>query len=119
MSYPNNMPHIEISYKNIVFDKKVQTYCNNPKFKCPNYGHNWACPPEAPYLEKKVAQFKRFFLIYYQFDLNEYVKNEKIKHPKKSEERIRNQFYMKNLIRDLLQEEILQFIEQYKEPYKL
>jgi len=68
------MPHIKILFDQIVFDPKVQTFCNNPKFKCPNYGHSHACPPVAPCLEEKVSNFREFYLMYYKYDLDEYVK---------------------------------------------
>lgn len=113
----DRMPYLEIQFKDIFFDRIVQTYCNNPKFKCPNYGHTWGCPPEAPYLEEKVSQFKKFYLIYYQFNLEEYVNKEKSKHPKRSEQTIRTSFYRKNLIRDLVEKELFRFLEQYKDPY--
>lgn len=111
------MPAVEINLDDIIFDPKVQTYCNNPKFKCPNYGHSWACPPEAPYLEEKVSQYEKFFLIYYEFNLKEYVERIKIKSPKYSEEKIRNSFYRKDIVRDYLEEEINLFLQNYSESY--
>ena len=61
------MPVREIRFEDLEFDKSVQTFCISDKFKCPNYGHSWACPPEAPYLEEQVSKFERFFLIYSKF----------------------------------------------------
>ena len=90
------MPWIEIAKKDIVFDHKVQTYCNNPNFKCPNYGHSWACPPEAPYLEEKIKQFERFFLIYIKYDVD-----------KEKEKNFRQYEFM----RAKIEEEISNFIQ--------
>lgn len=112
------MPFIEIKFRGIIFDPKVRSYCANSNFKCPSYAHSWACPPEAPYLEKQISKFQRFFLIYVKFDLEKYVKEIQVKHPKKSENSIRNALYMKNLLRDELEEEILQFIMDYPEKYE-
>ena len=112
------MPFQEIKFQDLVFDEKVQTYCANPQFKCPFYGHSWACPPEAPFLEDMVSSFKRFFLIYYEFNLRKYVKKIKEKHPNRSENRIKNSFYRKEFIRDYLEKEIIQFLENYEKPYK-
>ena len=112
------MPYIEIRYSDISFDPKVQTFCHNPKFKCPNYGHSWACPPEAPYLEKVVSSFRKFYLVYYQFDLKSYVKQIKANHPKRKEEKILGSFYAKALMRDYLETELLSFIDEYQEDYE-
>lgn len=109
---------IEINFNDIFFDPQVQTYCNNPKFKCPNFAHSWACPPIAPYLEDKVSQFNKFYLIYYKYDLNKYVKDLKSRNSNLSEERIRNDFYRKEFMRDHIDDEIQDFIDHYTEPYK-
>jgi len=111
------VPAVEIYVKDIIFDPKVQSYCNNPKFKCPSYGHSWACPPEAPYLEEKVSQYEKFFLIYYEFNLKEYVERIKLEFPKRSEEKIRNSFYHKDFVRDYLGKEINAFLQNYSESY--
>jgi len=58
------MPFIEIEFRDIIFNSNVRSYCVNSDFQCPNYAHSWACPPEAPYLEKLISQFHSFFLIY-------------------------------------------------------
>ncbi len=111
------MPFKEIKFDDLVFDIKVQTYCNNPKFRCPNYGHSWACPPESPFLKETVSEFKKFYLIYYQFNLKEYVEKERIKNPKRSEKRIKESFYREEFIRDYLEQEIIKFIRNYETPY--
>jgi predicted metal-binding protein len=101
-----------------VFDPQVQTYCNTSKFSCPNYSHSWGCPPVAPYLEKKIFQFHEFYLIYYKYDLNKYIKDIKSKHSHLSEKKIRNDFYRKDIMRDYLESEIQDFIKNYSKPYK-
>ena len=73
------MPFKEIKFEDLEFDEKVQTFCNSPEFKCPNYAHSWCCPPVAPYLEEEVSKYKKFFLIYAKFDLAAYVKEIKAK----------------------------------------
>ena len=113
------IPNKEIRFTDIVFDPKVQTFCVNPKFKCPSYGHSWACPPEAPYLEEKVSSYQKFYLIYSKFDLRSYVKLKKDKHPKRSEDKIRNRFYLKNYLRDDLEKEVFKFLETYNDGYEI
>jgi predicted metal-binding protein len=112
------LPVLKIKLKDIIFDPKVQTYCISPSFKCPSYGHSWACPPEAPYMEELVAEFKEFYLVYYQLDLSEYIKNEKANYPKKSEKSIKNMLYSKGILHNKLEREITNFIENYSEPYE-
>lgn len=92
------MPFLELYLKDIKFDPKVQTYCNNPKFQCPNYSKSWACPPEAPYMKDPVSQFKKFFLIYSKFNLK----------PLK----IRNE-----VDREEMENEIHKFLDNYNEDY--
>ena len=112
------MPFKEIEFKDIEFSPEVQTFCNNPNFKCPNYGHSHACPPVAPYLEEKVSKFREFYLMYYKFDLDGYVKQVKAKHPKRSTKKIRTSFYRKNILRDHLEKEIENFINTFDGKYE-
>jgi len=112
------VPFIEIIFEDLEFDKIVQTFCNSPKFMCPNYNHSWACPPEAPYMEEKVSKYEKFFLIYSKFDLASHVKEVKAKHPKRSEESIKNKFFLDSYMRDSQEKEIFQFLEDYEDPYK-
>ncbi len=65
------MPWKEIPKDTIIFDPKVQLYCNNPKYRCPYYEHSWGCPPKAPYLEEEVMAYERYYLIYFRFDLKD------------------------------------------------
>ena len=112
------MPFLEIKFDDIIFDPIVQTFCVNPNFKCPSYAHSWACPPEAPYLEQQVSQYKQFYLIFVKYNLGRYIEKEKVKHPKRSEKSIRNAFFMKNLLRDKLEQEIKFFIDEKQLPFK-
>ena len=112
------MTSIEIDWTQIIFDPKVQTYCNNPKFKCPNYGHSWACPPEAPYLDKILREYKRFFLIYKKYDINEYIREKKKKFPKRDEEKLRNAFYREDFMRDWIENDVNIFINEYNEEFE-
>jgi predicted metal-binding protein len=112
------MPYREISYDDIIFDTNVQTLCITPEFKCPYYAHSWACPPEAPYMEEKISKYSKFFLIYSKFDLASYVKRKKKHHPKRNKQVIRNRFYVKNLTRNDLENEIFQFLREYTKNYE-
>ncbi len=67
------MPTIEISFKDIIFDPNVHSYCVSKKFTCPNYGTSWSCPPAADILDTKIATYNRFFLIYIKIDQNEFI----------------------------------------------
>ena len=111
------MPAVKIKFDAIVFDPKVQTYCNNPGFKCPNYGHSWTCPPEAPYLEEEVSKYNQFFLIYYDFDLKRYVDNALQKNPKKTREEVLSKFYLLDLVRDSLELELQNYLDKIMIPY--
>jgi predicted metal-binding protein len=111
------LPFLEINYKDIIFDRKVQSYCTNSDFICPSYGHSWACPPEAPYLEQEVSQYLKFYLIFIKFNLKEYIQKQKLKHPKRNEKSIRNALFMKNFLRDNLEQEILICINKYQNGY--
>ena len=112
------MPHMEIKFTDIIFDPKVQSYCNNPQFQCPNYGHSWACPPEAPYLENKISEYDQFFLVYSEFDIQAHIKEVQNTHPKRSASRILRSLYRKNMGRDLLEKEIENFLSQEDRNYQ-
>ena len=92
------MPWKEIPKNAIIFDPKVQSYCNNPKFKCPYYGHSWACPPEAPYLEDEIMKYENFYLIYTKLNL----KNDSRKENRKK--------YNYNKMRKIMEREMEKFI---------
>ena len=112
------MTWIEIAREKIIFDPKVQTYCNNPRFKCPNYGHNWACPPEAPYLDNILTKYTYFFLVYEKFDLKAYISEKKSRFPNRSEEKIKNAFYREQFMRDWIEQDIKKFVENLERKYE-
>ncbi len=112
------MPFVEIQLEDVFFDPKVQKMCVSPSFTCPNYNNSWSCPPEAPYLKEKVSQFKKLYLFYTKFDLESYIKEMKAKHPRRSEYRIKNMFYMKNIYRDDLYKEGERFLDGYHDDYE-
>jgi len=106
------MPAIEIKYSDIFFDPKVQTMCVSPSFTCPHYNHSHSCPPVAPYLEKELSSYKKFYLIFSRFNLSEYIKKEKAQYPNRSEQRIKFIFHMNNLYREDLKEEVENFLSE-------
>jgi predicted metal-binding protein len=112
------MPFVELKYEDIIFDQKVQEMCISPGFSCPYYNHSWSCPPVAPYMENIISRFDEFFLIYSQFDLEGYIKNEKKKNPRRSEFYIKNTFLLKKtfLLNDL-EGEFDRFLMQYEKNY--
>ena len=112
------MPIKEIKIENIVISPEVQAYCNNPGFQCPNYGHSWCCPPNAPYMEERISIFKRFYLVYYQFEIDPHVKKIQAKHPNRSRKKIINSLYNKNLIRDRLEKEMEMILEENRDKYE-
>jgi len=112
------MPFQQINLEDIIFDPDVQKLCISENFKCPNYNHSWACPPEAPYMKGEVSKYSKFFLVYIKFDLASYVKKQKQKYPYRSEQSIRNRFYMKNILRDDLEKKIDSFLEKYNNDFE-
>ncbi|MFX1457101.1 MAG: DUF2284 domain-containing protein [Promethearchaeota archaeon] len=112
------MPFLQIKFEDIYFDPKVQNMCISPSFKCPHFGHSWSCPPNSPYLEKTIATYKEFYLIYSIFNLKEYIKKEK-ERTNRSEFFIKNIFLLTKSFDNFdLEEEFNKFILQYKESYK-
>ena len=112
------MPSIKINFHNIMFDPEVQNYCNKEDFKCPNYAHSWACPPETPFLEEVVSTYSEFYLIYYDFDLKYYIEENLKKNPKLTRKKVLSKFYRLDLVRDSLEIEIIYFINNVKPNYK-
>lgn len=100
------MPSIELKFQDIVFDKKVQEFCNNPKFRCPHYSRSWACPPEAPYLEEEIKSYSKYILVYTKFDLNQYIEKIQAKHPNRKKNKILSKVYRKGIVRKLCRKEI-------------
>ncbi|MBY8980836.1 MAG: hypothetical protein KGD72_10625 [Candidatus Lokiarchaeota archaeon] len=105
------MPAIEIKYEEIFFDPKVQTMCVSPSFTCPYYNHSHSCPPSVPYLEQEISNYNKFYLIYSRFNLSEYIKEKKAKHPNRSKQRIKYFFFMNNLYSNDLKKEVENFVD--------
>jgi predicted metal-binding protein len=99
------MPWKEIPQEALIFDTKVQSYCNNPKYVCPYFGHSWACPPKAPYLEEEIMSYESYFLIYTKFDL----KGNSMKNKK----RYKGYSYM----RKIMEKEIESFLKQHNDRF--
>ncbi|MBD3211194.1 MAG: hypothetical protein GF311_01205 [Candidatus Lokiarchaeota archaeon] len=113
------MPSVRIQYSDIFFNPKVQEMCVTSSFRCPFYDNTWSCPPAAPYLESEIAKYSEYYLIYTRFNLEEYIKREKKKHPKRSELYIKSKlYYENNEYSNDLDEEIDAFIAQYDKSYK-
>ncbi|MFW9874060.1 MAG: DUF2284 domain-containing protein [Candidatus Thorarchaeota archaeon] len=83
------MPFTQIKFEDIYFDPKVQEMCISTSFRCPFYGHSWSCPPNSPYLEKTIATYEEFYLIYSIFNLKQYIEKER-------ERTNRSEFFIKN-----------------------
>jgi hypothetical protein len=112
------LPYLEVKLSDIIFDPNVQTYCMSSNFICPSYGHSWACPPEAPFLEQPITKYNRFFLIFIKFNLETYIETQKVIHPKRSKKRLMNAFFMNYLLRDDLEQEINSFFDDVQILYK-
>jgi len=112
------MPSQQINCDDIIFDPEVQKLCINDNFRCPYYNHSWACPPETPYMKEEISKYYKFFLVYTKFDLASYIKKQKRKSPYRSEQTIRNRFYLKNILRDELEKEINSFLEKYNRKFE-
>ncbi|MFO8017631.1 MAG: DUF2284 domain-containing protein [Promethearchaeia archaeon] len=104
------MPSIEINFQDIVFNKAIQTYCKNSEFTCPHYGHSWACPPEAPYLEEDVSKYSKYLLVYVKFNLEEYIEKIRAKHSNRKKSHIITSIYRKELVRSQFAEEMRECI---------
>ena len=111
------MPFVQISYDDLYFDPKVQEMCVAKSFTCPYYKHSWSCPPAAPYLENQIAKYDEYYLIYSRFDLEQYIKQEKKKNPKRSELFIKSNFFYNTMDSTDLDKEFEAFLDQYEKPY--
>lgn len=105
------MPWKEIRKEDLVFSPEMQTYCDQPEFKCPNYGHKWTCPPEAPYLEKEIMKYNHFYLIYIKKDLPSKLNPKKSGFSTLSDEEKLNHLRSHEFMRDQVEAEIKNFIE--------
>ncbi|MEJ2277409.1 MAG: DUF2284 domain-containing protein [Candidatus Lokiarchaeota archaeon] len=108
---------MEIKFKDIVFDPQVQNLCVDTDFKCPNYNKYWACPPKAPYMEKRVSKYTKIYLIYIKFDIKAHIEEEKKKTPNKTEISIKNEFYTNNYMREEMEKEINAFLANFQQIY--
>jgi len=59
----------QVEYEDIEFSPATSEWCKNGSH-CPNYGNNWSCPPESPYMEKKLMRYDQFFLLIFEFDIS-------------------------------------------------
>ncbi len=111
------MPVAEIKYEDLVFDPAVQKLCVTPKFSCPHYGHSWACPPEAPFMKETLAKYRKFYLVYFGVNLDEYVQAQRKKHSRWSDTTIRNSIYSSKLLQEGYEVDLKKFLDSYNEPY--
>jgi len=111
------MPYVQIMYDDIYFDQKVQEMCVTSGYKCPYYKHSWSCPPAAPYLEKALSKYERFYLVYSKFDLEKYIKEQKEKKPKRSKKYIKSMYLLKSVKQNLLDDEFDKLLSEINEPY--
>lgn len=83
------MPSCEISHADVVFDPATREMCVTPAFHCPHYGHSWACPPAAPYMEETLREYARLFVVWAGTDLAARLEEARRARPGWSEERRR------------------------------
>ena len=75
-------------------------------------------PACCTFFRKEISTYKEFFLVYSKFDLESYIREIRIKHPKRSEYRIKNSFYMKSMYQNDLEAEMEKLLNQYKSSYE-
>ena len=115
------MPVVEIAYEDLIFDPHVQEMCVSENFTCPHYGHSWACPPEAPFMDQELARFCRFFLVYFGLNIDDYVAATQGEHPDWSDEFIRDSVHVgvgQKTMEDGYLTELQAFLDTYPEPYE-
>jgi predicted metal-binding protein len=91
--------------------------CKSSSYKCPSYNHSWSCPPAAPYLEDEISTYEAYYLIYTRIDLEEYIRQEKKKHPNRSELYIKSNYFYNEMETTALVEEMDTFLAQYEKNY--
>ncbi len=111
------MPVAEIKYEDLVFDPAVQKMCVTPKFTCPSYGHSWACPPEAPFMKETLAKYRKFYLVYVGINLDDYVLAQRKKHPRWTDESMRNSVFSSKLLQQAYAKELNQFLDSHEKFY--
>jgi predicted metal-binding protein len=103
-----NIQHLEISADSLVFTTKC--FCTIPyknnKYGCPNYNKRPTCQPQAPYLESIKTEFKKFYLVYAEFDLKTYSDYIRFKHPTFTDDQTHNNRFYQNSVKKLLRIEI-------------
>jgi predicted metal-binding protein len=68
-------------------------------------------------MENEMAKYNKFFLVYSQFNIAEYIKKEKEVHPTYGEKRIRYFFYINHHLDGYLEKEMDIFLKNYSESY--
>lgn len=95
------------SLTDVVIDLRARGWCklpypNHPK-GCPNFGKRESCPPKASLFNDVVDP--PFTLVGVKFNLGEWVKEMKEKHPKWSDRQARCCLYWQGKVRKRLREE--------------
>lgn len=91
----------------VVLDLKARAWCKlpypgHPK-GCPNYGKRPACPPQAPLFGSLVEP--PFFLVAVKFNLADWARRLKMRHPGWSDRQARCCLYWQGKVRKRLREE--------------
>lgn len=102
----------------IVFDKKVQSFCCFPyknHKQCPNFNKSDNCPPKSPYLEKEIKSFKFHILLYCTFDFTKYLIKFMEEKPewKEKPDLLRSVLYWQSQVKRLFNEEIDKLCKKY------
>lgn len=100
---------VQIDPKVIVYNEYIQTLCYK-KYKghshgCPNYGKKQGCPPNQPLINKILDFNKPIFIIYIDFNLEDWVKKIRRKHSDWSYAQCANPRYWQPRARKFLREE--------------
>ncbi|MBN1803600.1 MAG: hypothetical protein JW891_18970 [Candidatus Lokiarchaeota archaeon] len=106
------MPVVQINFNDIVFDAEVHSFCKNDKYTCPNFGTSWSCPPAAEILEKKIATYDQYFLIYVKIDVNEFRRENSNIEPDKNDDLYQKR--LNYLINERANQEISLFLHMLK-----
>ena len=101
----------------LIIDHRSREWCklpypNHPK-GCPNYGNSIECPPIIKVVEEIFDLEKSHWFIVTSFNLKEFSKRMKIKHPEWSEKQTRCCLYWQNTPR----KELRIAIEEFKIKY--
>ena len=93
------MYHVEVKVKTLTVSEWLEKYCRPEEFiplcsQCPQYGKNWACPPDMISARKLAAPYKFVQIIGLKVMYDEAVLTESKKSPEKAEE-LRRKTYEK------------------------